>query len=62
MSLYNFHQDPETALASAIGFVAVGKLVEWISGHSQFFAGISYLLASVAAVVTIYYKIKQHGK
>jgi hypothetical protein len=56
------HQDPEIALASAVGFVAVGKLVEWIAGHAEFFAGISYILASAAALITIYYKIREHHK
>jgi uncharacterized membrane protein YuzA (DUF378 family) len=56
------HQDPEVALSSAVGFVAVGKILEWLSGHAQLFASISYVLAALAALVTIYYKVKNQGK
>ena len=56
------HQDPEIAMSSVIGFMAVGRIVEWFSGHSEFLAACSYMLASVAAVVTIYYKIKNKGQ
>jgi uncharacterized membrane protein YuzA (DUF378 family) len=56
------HQDPEIGMASFIGFVTVGKLVEWFAGNTNTFASISYVLASLAALVTIYYKIKNKGK
>ena len=56
------HQDPEVALASVVGFVAIGKLVAWLGYHAEVFAAISYLLGAGAALVTIYYKIKNKGK
>lgn len=62
----SLHTDPEVALASAVGFVAVGKTIAtasaWVGVHAEFFAGISYILASIAALMTIYYKWRQHGK
>jgi hypothetical protein len=56
------HQDPEIAMSSLVGFMIAGKAMEWFSGHSDFFAACSYVLAGIAAVVTIYYKIKNKGK
>jgi hypothetical protein len=56
------HQDPEIGMASAVGFLVVGKAMEWFAGHADLFAAISYSLASLAAIITIYYKIKNKGK
>lgn len=54
-----FHNDPQVAFASAVGFVSIGKVLEWlghfISTNADLFAGCSYILASVAAAMTIYY-------
>jgi hypothetical protein len=60
--MLHLHQDPEIALSSMVGFMAAGRIVEWFSGHSDLLAAVSYVLASVAALVTIYYKIKNKGK
>lgn len=62
MSLTPLHQDPEISLASALMFLGVGKFMEWFTGHAEFFAGISYVLTSVAALATLYYKVKNKGK
>lgn len=57
-----FHNDPEVSLASAVFFVAIGKALTtvgtWVGAHADTFAGISYILASIAAGMTIYYKIR----
>lgn len=58
----SLHQDPEISLASALMFLGVGKFVEWFTGHAEFFAGISYILTSIAALATLYYKIRNKGK
>lgn len=56
------HNDPEISLASAVFFLGIGKFMEWLTGHAEALAGISYILTSVAALATLYYKVKNKGK
>jgi len=62
MALHFLHKDPELSLYSFVGFMGLGRAAEWFAGHSDFLASTSYTLASIAAAVTIYYKIKNKGK
>ena len=65
-------QNPITAeitlAATAIG-LGIAKLMEvlhhagtWLVNEESTLASISYIAATLAAVITIYYKIKNHGK
>jgi hypothetical protein len=52
----------EISLAiTAIGLGAA-RLMEWLTHAEPALAAISYIAAALAAIITIYYKIKNKGK
>lgn len=63
MSMNNVHPEgtSETSLAITAISLAFGKLVEFLVQAEHVLAAASYVVAIVAGVVTIYYKIKRKG-
>jgi len=51
----------ETGLAVTAIMLAFGKLVEWLVQAEHALAAASYVVAIVAGIVTVYYKIKKKG-
>lgn len=56
--------NPEITLAGAVGFVSIGKAITaiaaWLGINAEVFAAVSYILASLAALMTIYYTWKKN--
>ena len=54
----SFKTDSELTLAGFVGFAAIGKgiawLGSWIGIHAELLAGISYIFASAAAIMSFY--------
>jgi len=52
------HTSTEISLASTAIALGFGKLMEFIVQAEPVLAAISYLVAAIAGIITIYYKIK----
>ena len=55
------HSPGELSLAITSLSMGIGKLMDMLTTSEPALAALSYLVAIVAGVVTIYYKIKSHG-